>query len=198
MKTIEELWQHIEEILSSQFPHLWHELAPGASKEKLSSLERSLNMTLPKDIWASYYRHDGGYHIQLASDVRILSLEEILKEWLLLKELLDDETWATQAPYYFSNEKALRLGWHPEPIQPVWWHQHWIPFGIDTAGNYSCIDLAPAQWGTSGQILDWDHECGPSRVLFSSFHTLLQSFAAQLKEHPQENQTMGQRKSQYF
>jgi cell wall assembly regulator SMI1 len=186
METIEELWKHIEEVLSCQRPHQWHQLAPGAPPAKISSLERSLHITFPEDIVASYRRHDGGYHIHLVTDMTILSLEEILDEWHIRRELLDDETWAAQLPYYFSNEIVLHSGWQPGPIQPVWWHQHWIPIGRDTAGNLSCIDLAPAQGGTWGQILDWDHECGPSKVLFSSFYNLLKSFAVQL-EYPPEN-----------
>jgi cell wall assembly regulator SMI1 len=75
----------------------------------------------------------------------------------------------------------VRSGWHTGPIRPVWWHRRWIPFGEDSAGNLCCLDLAPASGGTVGQIIDWDHECGPSRVLFPGFHQLLGALAGQVE-----------------
>jgi hypothetical protein len=47
--------------------------------------------------------------------------------------------------------------------------------------------MAPAAGGVSGQIIDWDHECGPSRVLFQDFAHLLAAFADQL-EHSDDPQ----------
>lgn len=139
---------------------------------------------LPEDIRASYRRHNGGYEVQLVTPMKILPVEGTLEHWQILRELLDDDDWASQPPYYFTDEIVLRSGWQPGPIQPVWWHQRWVPFGMDNAGNHTCLDLAPAPGGAIGQILDWDHECGPSRVLFPSFHQLLTAFADQLESAP--------------
>jgi cell wall assembly regulator SMI1 len=112
--------------------------------------------------------------------MRALPVAEILDTWQMLRELLDDEEWAAQPPYYFT-EEVLRLGEQPGPIQPVWWHPRWIPLAMDNAGNLTCLDMAPAPGGVVGQIIDWDHECGPSRVLFPNFHHLLRAFSEQLE-----------------
>ena len=183
METIEGLWQRIEIWMHRQAPQLWHQLAPGASEEAIKHLEGILDITLPGDVRASYRRHNGGYQIKLGSRMNILPVEGIIEIWQLLRELLDDEDWASMPPHYFKDDG---LGWETGPIQPVWWHQRWIPFGMDNVGNLSCLDLAPPPGGAIGQILDWDHECGPSQVLFSSFHQLLSAFADQLERTPDE------------
>ncbi|HEY7124008.1 MAG TPA: SMI1/KNR4 family protein [Ktedonobacterales bacterium] len=129
---------------------------------------------------ASYLRHNGGYKFAPVVPMRALPVAEILDTWQMLRELLDDEEWAAQPPYYFT-EEVLRLGEQPGPIQPVWWHPRWIPLAMDNAGNLTCLDMAPAPGGVVGQIIDWDHECGPSRVLFPNFHHLLRAFSEQLE-----------------
>ena len=186
METIEGLWQRIETWMHLHAQELWHQLAPGADEEEIKRLEHILDVTLPEEVRASYRWHNGGYRVQLVTHMRILPVEDIIKIWQMLRELLDDDDWASQPPHYFTNEIVLRSGWQPGPIQPVWWHQGWIPLGMDNAGNLSCLDLAPAPGGAVGQILDWDHECGPSQVLFSSFHQLLRAFADQLERTPDE------------
>src|SRR5262249_32779186 len=99
-----------------------------------------------------------------------------------LEQLRHEEDWAGQSPYYFT-ERVVRSGWQTGPIQPVWWHRRWIPFACDAAGNLSCLDLAPAAGGTVGQIIDWDHEAGPWRVLFPSFEGLLAALAEQVEHY---------------
>ena len=78
-------------------------------------------------------------------------------------------------------EEVVRAGWRTGPVQPVWWHHDWIPVAADRAGNLACLDLAPALGGTEGQIIDWDHECGPSRVLYPSLERLLAGVADQME-----------------
>lgn len=180
MATIEELWQRIEDWMHQYAPQRWHQLAPGASEEAIKRLESILNITLPQNVRASYLRHDGGYEVQLVSPMEILPVTSIAEQWQILKELPDDEEWAAHPPYYFT-EEVLRSGWQPGPIQPVWWHPRWVPFAMDNAGNLSCLDMAPAPGGEVGQVIDRDHECGPSRVLFPSFHHLLSAFADHLE-----------------
>ena len=110
----------------------------------------------------------------------ILPLAGIAEAWQILEELLRDEEWASTPPYYFS-EEVMRSDWRAGPIQPVWWSRYWVPFAADHAGNHACLDLAPTAGGVRGQIIDWDHECGPSRVLFPHFAHLLAAFAEQLE-----------------
>jgi len=183
MDTIEGLWQRIEDWMRLHAPQRWQQLAPGADEEEIKRLEHTIDIALPEEVRASYLRHDGGYIIELVSQMEIMSVEAIVGIWQLYRELLDYDDWAATPPVYFTEER-LRFGWKPGPIQPVWWHPRWIPFGEDVCGNLCCLDMAPAPGGAAGQILDWDHETGPSRVLFPSFQQLLGAFADQLEGIP--------------
>jgi cell wall assembly regulator SMI1 len=180
MDAIDQSWRRIETTSRRHAPPTWPQLAAGASEEAIDQLEAELGVSLPQDFRTSYRLHDGGYTMQLVTPMGILPLEQIAQCWQALAELLQDEKWAGHPPYYFT-EEVVRAGWQAGPIQPVWWHRRWIPFGEDIFGNLSCLDLAPAMGGTMGQIIDWDHECGPSRVLFQSFQHLLGALADQLE-----------------
>jgi cell wall assembly regulator SMI1 len=177
---IDQLWRRIEARLpllaAPPRPHL----SAGVSDQALERLEATLGSVLPEDFRASYRRHDGGFTMRLVTSMDILPLAGIADAWQILEELLDDDEWARQPPYYFS-EEVVRSGWHTGPIQSVWWSRHWVPFAADQAGNHTCLDLAPATGGMRGQIIDWDHECGPSRLLFPDFAHLLAAFADQLE-----------------
>ena len=178
METFDQLWQRLE----ASVPDVTGEpLAPGASLEAVTQVEQVLGVHLPDDVTASYRRHNGNFPMQLPIQMTVLPLDDIVSWWQTLEELRHDESWANQPPLYFTKE-ALRSG-RPSsaPIQPVWWHQCWVPIAADLGGNLSCVDLVPAPGGLVGQIIDWDHECGPTSVLFSSFTHLLTALADEME-----------------
>lgn len=179
MDAIEEVWQRIEAAWQTSAPPDSRPIAPGATEDEIKRLESLLAIVLPQDVRASYRLHNGGFTMKLVTEMRILPLKQMAERWRILDELLDDEGWARQPPYYFTDE-VIRSGWQVGPVEPVWWNRRWIPIGQDNAGNLSCLDMTPTAGGTVGQIIDWDHECGPSRVLFPGFQQLLEAFAAQL------------------
>jgi cell wall assembly regulator SMI1 len=178
--SVDRIWQRIEAGWRLHTSPIGPDLAPGASQQVIEEVERLLEVTLPEDVRASYRRHDGGYSVELISAMDVLPLAGIAERWQILEELRHDEDWAGQPPYYFT-EEVVRSGWQTGSIQPVWWHHRWIPIASDSAGNLSCLDLAPAAGGTVGQIIDWNHECGPSRVLLPSFERLLAALAEQIE-----------------
>lgn len=189
MNTIDQLWGRIEANLSLGVSSPSVQLTSGASPQAIEQLETVIGVVLPEDFRASCRRHDGGFAMQLIAPieivVEILSVQQIAETWRIHADLLLDDTWARQPPYYFS-EDVVRSGWHTGPILPVWWSRLWIPIGSDSAGNLSCLDLAPMAGGTVGQVIDWDHECGPSRVLFPSFESFLAAWADQLVKFDDE------------
>jgi cell wall assembly regulator SMI1 len=183
IKSIEGLWQRIEAWMQRHAPERWQQLAPGATEEAIKHLETVLDITLPDDVRASYQRHDGGYMIKLGKISRhVLPIMSIIDYWHMLMECLEMEDWATLPPDYYTNE-VLRSGLQPV-IQLVHWHQRWIPFAESAgASNFWCLDLEPAPGGLIGQIIEWDHECGPdSQALLPSFHHLLSAYADQLED----------------
>lgn len=178
-ETIQAFWQRIEDWLSQHAPHAWQMLRPGASEGEIQQAEIAMDLTLPEDFKVSCRIHDGGFVLDLVTKMTMFSLEEIVAEWQMFKELEEVETWSDAGiPYYFQEDG---LEWQTGPIQPVWWHQRWIPIGRDRAGNNCCLDLVPAPGGSVGQVIDRDHEAGPSRVLASRFLDILSSFAQDLE-----------------
>jgi len=181
MDTVQILWQRIEAWLDTHAFHAWQLLRPGASEREIHWAETAVGITFPEDFKASYRIHNGGYMMELVTEMTILSVEDIVAEWQMYKELEEVGTWSDAGiPYYFT-EQIVRSGWQVGPVQPVWWHVRWIPFGRDRAGNVCCLDLAPASGGWVGQVIDRDHEVGPSRVLAPSFLEVLSSFASDLE-----------------
>jgi cell wall assembly regulator SMI1 len=173
------LWQRIETWMNTHAPHARQKLLPGASDTEILRAEATMDITFPEDFKTSCRIHNGGYTLDLVTEMEMLPLEDIVSMWQLHKELEEMETWGDRTPYYFT--EGVKLRWETGPLQPVWWHLCWIPCGSDRGGNLCCIDLAPAPGGSEGQIIDWDHEVGPSRVLASSFLELLSTFANDLQ-----------------
>jgi cell wall assembly regulator SMI1 len=189
--TFQLLWQQIETWLSRYAPHAWKLLRPGASEMEIQQAEATMDLTLPEDFKASCRLHDGGYVIDLVTEMNILPLKDIVDEWQMFQELEEAGTWSNaNVPYYFM-EKIRQSGWQTGPIQPVWWHQCWIPIGRDRAGNDCCLDLVPAPGGSVGQVIDRDHETGPSRVLTSRFLDVLSAFAQDLEAGKYEDTIYG-------
>jgi cell wall assembly regulator SMI1 len=172
MDSIERLWDRIETWLKANAPDIAHALTGGVTEEDLRLAEETMGLVLPEDVKASYRRQNGFYagtflmqqaiFYDLAGMVRGQQGSKAF--WA---DLLSN---APRSPKYLSG-----------PIQPVWWHPSWLPLTGDGAGNLWCLDLAPSPEGKIGQIIDFDHEVGPTKVIATSFQELLSTFAAQLE-----------------
>jgi cell wall assembly regulator SMI1 len=77
----------------------------------------------------------------------LYSLADALVAWNLLGECLRDGAFAD-----FVVDRA------DHGVRADWWNPHWLPIAGDQAGNYSCLDLAPALGGTPGQVIGFWHE----------------------------------------
>jgi len=145
---------------------------------EIQQAELTLALRLPEDFKASCRLHNGGYVVDLVTEMQILSLEEVVSNWQILKDCLDQGSWDDLTPDQFLQDRSR---WQTPPLQLVWWHPQWVPIGRDRAGNCCCLDMAPAPEGLVGQVIDWDHEVGPSRVLAPGFFEILSTFADDLE-----------------
>jgi len=111
MDAIDELWQRIETGVHLDAHQHGRTLAPSASEEALTHLERVPQVALPVDLRASYRRHDGGFTMRLVDPMAALpgerntgdqgdiepweiwfqSLKEIAETWQVHEALLQDE-----------------------------------------------------------------------------------------------------------
>jgi cell wall assembly regulator SMI1 len=146
-------------------------------EEELVQAEATLAVTLPEDFKASYRIHNGGVSLFVGMSESFLPLADVVGDWFVYQDLKEHQSgWAETPPGFLTDPERKR-----PPIQPVWWHEKLIPFATDGAGNTWCVDLDPTPGGQVGQIIDWDHEDGPTRVLFPSFQALLSQLAHDLE-----------------
>lgn len=96
--------------------------------------------------------------------IKFLSIEEILLNWTIWKELLNSG--------YFEG----CLVDNDKEIQPDWWNIGWLPFTDNGAGDHICIDFNPTNLGVIGQIIEVWHDNNSRRVIASSFQSWLNSF----------------------
>lgn len=169
MDSIEQLWDRIETWLATHAPEIRNALEEGATEAEIEQAENTIGVTLPPDVKASFLRHRSfGPGDFLMGQSITYGLAEMVRGQQGLKERRAQEK---RIPEYLSG-----------PIQPVWWHSLWLPLTGDGAGNLWCLDLAPAPGGQIGQVIDFDHEVGPTKVVATSFRELLATFADQLEK----------------
>lgn len=178
MDLIPELWQRIDTWLQTFAPARAARLSPGATSEELAEIEVVLGLTLPEDFKASYRIHNGAWRgsYLLMGSPEFYPLSQILSLGKMFHMLLQKPGWPRREPYFLSDPERQSL-----PVQPVWYHPHWVAFAGDGGGFQWCIDLAPTSGGTRGQVIAYDHEEGPADLLFPSFEALLSIYADQLE-----------------
>lgn len=170
---MQEVWKRIEEWLKNNAPAVFEKLASGASETEIAKTERSLPVQLPEEVKESYRLHNGhpGWFI---SGGELLSLEGIEQEWTIWKELLDNGD--------FQDEGGLEGTSSPDAgIQAHWWNDKWIPVTTNGCGDNLCLDMAPAEGGTIGQIITMVHDHESRSLIAPSFRTWLEDFADDLE-----------------
>ena len=121
----------------------WIEAARGgADAAGIAAAEAALGVRLPASVRA-YLRLFGATAGIGIAEYEGLSLDRALHHWRMLEELRAEGAFATWPP----RETTPGNGF----VQFTWWHPGWLPFAMDSAGNLFCIDLAPAQRGTSAR-----------------------------------------------
>ncbi|MFF5262423.1 SMI1/KNR4 family protein [Actinomadura viridis] len=131
-----------------------------AAPEAVAALEAAVGEPLPADFRAylrlfgdsgglDFYEYDG------------MSVAQILGRWRSLGD---------------AHRQGTFDGWTPHELHPanglvrcVWWHPGWVPFTADGGGNLFCVDLAPAEHGRRGQVIQWETHSGPHGPCASSF-----------------------------
>lgn len=179
---LSEVWRRIVGWHEAHVGPEFFRLASGAMEQAIAALEDRLGLPLPADVRASYALHDGaedeGWLLHFGE---FLSLAGIARQLDIYRQIQDDDPeWA--------GDKPRRLN---GPVRPVWWTAHRFPV-TDNSGDHALIDLDPAPGGCVGQVVEFDHERGPTRVLATSFAEWLTGLADGLEAgryvyHPEDD-----------
>lgn len=165
------IWRRIDDQLAALIPDVLERLGslpPGAGEGEIARLEGVLGFRLPEDVRQSYAIHDGTGSRTLY-DYGLSDSEEIAGNWAMMRELLEGGE--------FDDSDAKPRG----PIRARWWDTKWVPITDNGSGNHICLDLDPAEGGTPGQLIDWDHERGPTHVVAPGLRAYLERFASDLE-----------------
>jgi hypothetical protein len=68
------LWQRIEMWMNTHAPHARQKLLPGASYTEILRAEATMGITLPEDFKASCRIHNGGYTLDLVTEMEMLPI----------------------------------------------------------------------------------------------------------------------------
>ncbi|WP_224996857.1 SMI1/KNR4 family protein [Cesiribacter sp. SM1] len=143
-------WKTYKSNIESTLPIYFERLKEGADLEKIHQLESNLSIKLPEDFFEIYLENNGEDSEWFVGGVmcgmRMLSLEEIEKEWKSLKAIED--------------EFSFNSNWTGDivpkgAIKRKSFDYKWIPIFSDNNGNYIGIDLSPDLEGQKGQIINF-------------------------------------------
>ena len=177
MATVSEAWKSIVSWLEANVPDSVELLQGPVAESDLADAEAKTGLTFPADLKELFLPCNGNDANQesiglfpSADDFDEmaygpLELKQALSEWGIQKELLDGGD--------FEGEEAdSEAG-----VADAWWLTGWFPFGSNGGGDLYCVDTAPAEGGTVGQVITHSHESGEHRILAPSLAAYLSDLA---------------------
>lgn len=161
----------MEAWLKSNAPAVFAGLNPPASPRQIADAQAALGVALPAECIATFQIHNGQ-----ASDSpglfdawEFLSLERIVDEWRVWKDLLDGGD--------FQGSESESTGFTVKE----WWSPRWIPLTYDGAGNHDSLDLHPGPKGRTGQIIKMWHDAPERPVVATSYGAWIAAFASDMQ-----------------
>lgn len=164
---MQTIWDRIEQWLRNNAPTVLAGLNPPATRDEIIQTEAILGISFPQDVVDTFLIHNGqaSQTPWLLDGWEFMSLERIVAEWKIWKDLLDGGD--------FEGSSSISTGY----TVTDWWNDRWIPLTYDGAGNHHCLDLAPGDLGTSGQIIVMWHDDYPRKVIAVSYRAWLSDLA---------------------
>jgi cell wall assembly regulator SMI1 len=158
-------WNAIAAWLSEHHAHELKSFRSPATPEAIALGEKALGRTLPDDYKRFLALHDGqedgGAMVGTCS---LFPVEVLAEKHAWLSTLID--------PSAEVDEEGVGPG-----VRPVEYVAGWIPIGESARGrDYLCIDLDPADGGTSGQIIKLAVDSNDRPLIAKSFTELLSVF----------------------
>lgn len=160
--------------IADNFKNFNYDLHPGVTDKKILTIEKTIGKNFPEDFKEFYKIHNGEIeHGQgILQGEEFLSMERIVEEWNVWKELLEAGDFTDEGEDFKSEPDT--------GIKDNWWNIHWVPFTYDGNGNHICIDLDPTEEGNYGQIIRMWHDEPVRELLADSFTEWIEEYVDQL------------------
>ena len=134
----------------------------GIDSEKISEIEKELNLCLPSS-FKEFYKIVGGQDDLgdcLFSYYNLLDTEGILEFWKTFRDNEND--------FIDYDVKADR------GVKNTWCTKDWVPFAASSIGDLLCIDFAPTTDGCVGQIISFYNNSEERYIVASSFQNFIE------------------------
>ncbi len=173
-----QAWQKIENWIKENHPIVLDTLNPGATKQDLSELENILGLDLPEDFknFISIHNGQNWTHLNLFDSDRLLSTEDIIRDWQHWKNVLPEIDANCREMYGHPASSTPDIG-----IKDDWWNLSWIPITSNGSGDSYCIDLDPTSEGNQGQIIRMWHDVPERELIATSFRDWIYDYINDLE-----------------
>ncbi len=187
--SVSESWARIRAWMLANAPEEWDLIQAPATSDELALAAKELGVEFPLDFIEFYGLMNGtdpnGESCGLFPSVDEWddmafgpsSLGQIVREWKMQRELLEGGD--------FEGNEATS---DPSVAQD-WWNLGWIPMAGNGGGDFYCLDMAPTESGSKGQVISHSHESGDHKRLADSLAVYLTELADALEDDKFEYDT---------
>ncbi|MDO4245022.1 SMI1/KNR4 family protein [Deinococcus sp. VB343] len=124
-------------------------LNPPATPAEIAATEQKLGVSFPADLRELYLQangSEGGLLLGLPLHT-LAQLEDAYANW-------ENVVYGDNGMFEESEDEDLYSSCPPGTVQSRYWVRGWIPLCTDGGGNHIAYDLAPAEAGSVGQLIN--------------------------------------------
>lgn len=168
MSKVKELFDRACNYWKEESKRTLDTLAPPATSNDISALEKALHVTFPSE-YKDLLRIHNGYKADSREYDRFEIGSFYHSHWRFYPTTGVEGIWKHKngiAEEMFGNKKNDNV---EAGIKPVYWNKHWVPVFNDSEGNSVCLDFDPDSSGKKGQLIYTDWERGGHKVIAENF-----------------------------
>lgn len=168
---VKSSWNRLDSWLNQHTPQGRYRLKSGASLAHLQLTEATVGAQFPEDLRESFLLHDGSEGTWVLIVGSFLSLDELANRWKSWHEGLKNGYF--EGPDFVSNPE--------QGIKSNWFNNKWIPVSDNQNGDYTYVDLDPAEDGQVGQVIGFTRDEGATKILAKKFGEWISGLASALE-----------------
>ncbi len=167
-------WKRILAWHKANTPAGTFSVSHGATRQELLELESLIGTTMPKTFRESYILHNGTARTWLLHHGSLHTLDGIATEWRMYSKWQEENGYGTFPTWHPTQLESMA-------IKPIWWGPLRLPITDNGGGDPVTLDFDPAEDGSVGQVIKFNHEVGPINILAYGFGEWLDGIASELE-----------------